>query len=58
MGKNRTVFSRTLKLTNNNVEDTISFIDSMYEKIKYKTLKEQLLNPFMTEAVIIQKPVH
>ena len=53
MGKNRTVFSKTLKLTNNNVEDIISFIDSMYEIIKYKTLKEQLLNPFMAEAVII-----
>ena len=53
MGKNRTVFSKTLKLTSNNVEDIISFIDSMYEKIKYKTLKEQLLNPFMAEAVII-----
>ena len=29
--------------TQTDVEDTITFIDSMYEKMKYKSLKEQLL---------------
>ena len=29
--------------TQTDVEDTITFIDSMYEKMKYKSLKEQFL---------------
>ena len=38
-------------LSQTDVEDTISFIDSMYEGMKYKTLKEQLLKDIRPDVM-------
>ena len=40
--------------TQTDVEDTITFIDSMYEKMKYKSLKEQLLKDRLDVTNLIE----